>query len=79
MNKIKLHGTEGNPAPELKVLPEEELDGIRVDNFQNIMTRTEAELGKMSPNLQVKLNYLFPSFLFSNLNKTVSYWLARLL
>lgn len=53
MAKIKLHAIDGNPAPELKLLTDEELEGIRVDTFQNMMTRTEAELGKMAPNLQV--------------------------
>lgn len=56
MNKIKLHGTDGNPAPELKLLTDEELNDIHVDTFKNTITRTEAELGKMSPNLQVKKN-----------------------
>ena len=54
MKKIKLQETDGNPAPELKLLTEEEMDDIRVDTFQNKISRTEAELGKMSPNLQVK-------------------------
>jgi hypothetical protein len=55
MGKIKLQATDGNPAPELKHIAEEELDGIRIDTFQNQITKTEAELGKMSPNLQVNI------------------------
>ena len=62
MKKIKLQETDGNPAPELKLLTEEEMDDIRVDTFQNKISRTEAELGKMSPNLQVKFKYFHIHF-----------------
>lgn len=55
MSKIKLTAVDGNPAPEIKQIAEEELDGIRVDTFQNQITKTKAELGKMSPNLQVRI------------------------
>ena len=63
MSKIKLQATDGNPAPELKHIAEEELDGIRVDTFLNQITKTEAELGKMSPNLQAIIRFFIHSFL----------------
>lgn len=53
MKKIKLHGTDGNPAPELNVLSDEELEGIRAEGLKNSISRTELELAKLSPNLQV--------------------------
>lgn len=59
MSKIKLQSTDGNPAPELKHISEEELEEFRVETFHNQITKTEAELGKMSPNLQVKNLVLF--------------------
>lgn len=59
MSKIKLTAVDGNPTPELKHIAEEELDGIRVDTFQNQITKTEAELGKMSPNLQVRIHFFY--------------------
>lgn len=57
MGKIKLQAIDGNPAPELKLIAEEDMDAIRVDTFQNQITRTEAELAKMSPNLQVQNDF----------------------
>lgn len=57
MGKIKLQAIDGNPAPELKLIAEEDMDAIRVDTFQNQITRTEAELAKMSPNLQAIADY----------------------
>ena len=53
MSKIKLHPTDANPNPELKALSEEEVANIKPDTLVNTITRTELELGKMAPNLQV--------------------------
>lgn len=55
MSKIKLHSTEVNPTPELKVLSDEELEVIRPDTFKNSISKMEVELAKLSPNLQVNL------------------------
>lgn len=57
MAKIKLHEVDGNQKPDLKSLTDEEMDGLQVDTFQKMMTRTEAELGKMAPNLQAIDDY----------------------
>lgn len=54
MSKIKLHATEANPSPELNVLSEEELEGIRIETLKNSISKLEVELAKLSPNLQVK-------------------------
>lgn len=58
MSKIKLHSTEANPTPELKVLSDEELEVIKPDTFKNSITKTEVELSKLSPNLQVNLQLI---------------------
>lgn len=54
MSKIKLHPTDDNTATELILLTEEELADIRVETYQNMITKAEAELGRMTPNLQVR-------------------------
>jgi structural maintenance of chromosome 4 len=53
MEKIKLHPVDDNPTPELKQLSEDELAEMRVDSIQNMLNKSEIELAKMSPNLQV--------------------------
>ena len=53
MEKIKLNPIDENPAPELKQLSEDELAEMRVDSVQNMLNKSELELAKMSPNLQV--------------------------
>jgi len=55
MSKIKLHSTDASPNPELKLLSDEELADVRQETLQNFMTKAELELGKLSPNLQVKI------------------------
>lgn len=53
MERIKLHPVDDNPTPELKQLNEEELAEMRIETISNKLSQSEAELAKMSPNLQV--------------------------
>jgi len=57
MSKIKLHATDDNQTPELNVLSEEELAEARVETYQNLITKAEAELGRITPNLQVSISF----------------------
>ena len=59
MSKVKLHPTDENPAPEPALLTDEELADIenRVENCKTMINQTEAELGRMTPNLQAIAEY----------------------
>jgi hypothetical protein len=53
MSKIKLNPVDGEPEPQLQVMDDEELANIRQETLHNTITKTELELGKLAPNLQV--------------------------